>query len=419
MPRLRSDRRLGGKLGVFSGLVLLLLVLSSANVSSAASTVSASGAHHPITLKSPEPQEGGWFGLNVGISGGLSIVGAPFETVEGNSLAGDVYVYNSTTGAYLRTLTSPYPQPSGDFGFCIFLSGELAIVGAPGESSNGYVGAGNAYIFDVETGSLVQSLTSPNAQDSGGFGGAVAISGNLAIVGAYNENVGGHDGAGRAYVFEASTGALVDTLSSPNSQALGSFGTSVAISGNLAVVGAVGETVQKDSAAGRAYVFRAKTGRLVQTLTSPNAQDNGWFGTSVDIMGNNSIVSAPLETADGYSQAGHAYLFNPYTGALIESLTSPNAQTGGLFGVYVATNGNVAVVGANGETADGLKEAGNAYLFNANTGALIKTLNSPKAQTDGLFGEAVAIDGGLTIIGAPTEKADGHPQAGHAYIFRD
>ena len=61
--------------------------------------------------------------------------------------------------------------------------------------------------------------------------------------------------------------------------------------------------------------------------------------------------------------------------------------------------------------------AGHAYIFNAKTGALISTLTSPNAQTYGFFGWSVAISGKTVVVGAPYETGSGIPEAGNAYIF--
>ena len=131
------------------------------------------------------------------------------------------------------------------------------------------------------------------------------MSGKIAIVGAEWETVDGYTGAGRAYVFDADTGKLLQTLTSPDLQSYSFFGTSVAISGNFAIVGGYDE----NGGTGGAYVYNANTGKLIQTLTSRHAQNYGLFGWSVGISGKLEIVGAPYETADGFYQAGHAYLF--------------------------------------------------------------------------------------------------------------
>jgi outer membrane protein assembly factor BamB len=74
-------------------------------------------------------------------------------------------------------------------------------------------------------------------------------------------------------------------------------------------------------------------------------------------------------------------------------------------------------VGAYGETAGGYSAAGHAYVFNAKTGALVQTLTSPNAQLDGYFGFSVAISGSLVMVGACTEAAGGYSMAGHAYAY--
>ena len=154
------------------------------------------------------------------------------------------------------------------------------------------------------------------------------------------------------------------------------------------------------------------------TLTSPNAQSNGQFGSSVAINEGDPIVvvGAPFETANALSHAGHAYVLDTTTG-LITTLTSPNAQAGGLFGISVSISGTTVVVGAPDETANALPRAGHAYVFDATDGSLVTTLTSPNPQIGGLFGFSVSITGTTVVVGAPQETGSGFANAGHAYIF--
>ena len=205
------------------------------------------------------------------------------------------------------------------------------------------------------------------------------------------------------------------TLSSPNAQYYGFFGHSIAVSGKLVVVGAPFETADGYTQAGHTYIFKAMTGKLVTNLTSPNAQEYGYFGYSVGMSGKLVSVGALFENASGYSEAGHAYVFNAMTGKLIATLTSPNAQSGGAFGVSVAMSGKLVSVGAEGETADGYSAAGHAYVFKA--GALIANLTSTNAEEGGYFGFSAAMSGKFVTVGAIGEYADGYQAAGNAYIF--
>src|SRR5438093_1102672 len=167
------------------------------------------------------------------------------------------------------------------------------------------------------------TLTSPNAQTGGEFGLSVAVSDGdpIVVVGASQESAGtpAQTHAGHAYVFDATDGALITTLTSPNAQTNGQFGRSVAVSGTTVVVGALGESAgtPAQTLAGHAYVFDASTGFLTPTtLTSPNAQTDGQFGRSVAVGGTTVVVGARREIVGLLTLAGHAYSFDASTGFL-------------------------------------------------------------------------------------------------------
>jgi len=310
------------------------------------------------TFTSPYPQTGGLFGASVAVSGTRLIVGAPTETVAGLPLAGHVYIF-SNTGSLVATLASPNPQTAGGFGWSVAVSGNSLVVGAIGEAAGGFAGAGHIYVFD-DAGSLMTTLTSPNPQTAGDFGFGAAVSGDIVIVGSPGEAAGGFARAGHAYVF-SNTGSLDANLASPNSQNGGFFGASVAVSGKSVVVGAFGEAVGGFARAGHAYTF-SNTGSLIATLTSPIPQTDGLFGNSVAVMGVSVLAGAPQETARGVDFGGQAYIFSN-RGPFVATLTSPNSRVGGFFGGSVAVSGNSVVVGASGEASGGFAGAGHAYLF--------------------------------------------------------
>src|SRR2546427_504153 len=138
------------------------------------------------------------------------------------------------------------------------------------------------------------------------------------------------------------------------------------------------------------------------TFNSPNAQPDGYFGFSVAVSGASVVVGAPYDNAGVESQAGHAYIFSS-TGSLIATLTSPNAQTGGRFGASVAMSGRRVIVGAPWEAPNGQFYVGHAYICTATECPPTGTLTSPNAQTQGWFGNSVAISGMTGEVGAPYE----------------
>ena len=235
-------------------------------------------------------------------------------------------------GALVHTLDNPnaYGTSVADqFGRQSAISGNYAIVGAYGEGDAGGITSGKAYIFNVTSGALVHTLDNPNAYGTSAddrFGGSVAISGNYAIVGAYFEDEAGRFDPGKAYIFNVSTGALVHTLDNPTAYSTSSydrFGYSVAISGDIAIVGAYFEDDAGGYSSGKAYIFNVTSGALVHTLDNPNAYgtiQTDYFGQAVAISGNSAIVGAYGEGDAGGVFSGKAYIFNVTTGALVHTI---------------------------------------------------------------------------------------------------
>jgi hypothetical protein len=401
-------------------------------------STSIAGGQLTNTLNNPNAYStsvSDFFGVAVDISGNYAIVGVQSEDDAGGAGSGKAYIYNVTTGALLFTLNNPnaYSTSASDaFGKTVAISGNYAIVGAYLEDDAGGADSGKAYVYNVTTGALLFTLNNPNAYSTATqdfFGWSVAISGNYAIVGAYNEDDSGGGLSGKAYIFNVTTGALLFTLNNPNAYSTSSidfFGWSVAISGNYAIVGAYNEDDASGGGSGKAYIYNVTTGALLYTLNNPNAYSTSAsdiFGDVVAIDGNYAIVGAVQEDDSGGTDSGKAYIFNVTTGALLFTLNNPNAystSTTDNFGVAVAISGNYAIVGASVEDDAGGTESGKAYIYNVATGSLLYTLNNPNAYSTSAndnFGRGVAISGNYAIVGAREEDDAGGADSGKAYIF--
>ena len=217
-------------------------------------------------LTASDAQANDGFGASVAISGDAAIVGARWEDAGGSS-AGAAYVFERNQGGpdnwgQVTKLIASDAAANDQLGWGSAVSGETAIVGAYLEDARGN-NAGAAYIFQRNQGGPnnwgeVRKLTASDAQDSDHFGLRVAMGGDTAIVGARNEDTGGGD-AGAVYVFERDEGGPdnwgeVQKLVASDAEAGVSFGVSVAISGNAAVVGAYFDNAAGIDA-GAAYVF--------------------------------------------------------------------------------------------------------------------------------------------------------------------
>ncbi|MFN7973900.1 MAG: integrin alpha [Acidobacteriota bacterium] len=369
-----------------------------------------------------------------------------------------VLVASSASPGSVLTLSSPNPIAGGRFGEDVAGIGDVngngapdVVVGAASESSTVAV-SGRAYVFDGATGALLRSLVSPHAKGGGSFGFAVTSVPDTngdgvddVLVGAYHEDVGAVLTAGRAYVFDGATGAPILELVSPNSQTNGYFGHALAGladengdgRGDL-LIGAINED-DGNGGKGRAYIFDGATGALISTLTSDTPTANGFFSRSVGMVPDANgdghadvVIGGPVEASGGSpSGAGRAHLYDGATGALLRTFSSPNEESGGVFGEGVAgvpdVNGDCRgdlLIAASNETVSGIV-GGRCYVFDGATGALLHTLISPNNQAGGQFGYFVAgardLDGdslGDLIIGAKWEEAGGGPtDGGRAYVF--
>ena len=391
------------------------------------------------------------FGYSVAVDGNYAIVSAYQEDDAGGTNSGKAYIFD-VDGTLVHTLDNPndFSSSANDqFGDSVGISGNYAIVSASYEDDVSGSTSGKAYIFDVTTGALVHTLDNPNAYGTSGsdyFGRSVSISGNYAIVGAYAEDDADGINSGKAYIFDVATGALVHTLDNPNAYGTSGsdfFGGAVAISGDYAIVGAEyendaifyegddeeeGETVVFASS-GKAYIFNVTTGALVHTLDNPNAHSSSeedYFGGRVAISGDHAIVGAYGESDNGGDFSGKAYIFNVTTGALVHTLDNPNPDGSSLGDEFatVAISGDYAIVTAVAEDEAPRSptnyNSGKVYIYNVTSGALVKTLDNPNAYDTAVndrFGRSVAISDGRVIVGVWEEDDAGGTSSGKAYIF--
>jgi hypothetical protein len=243
-------------------------------------------------------------------------------------------------------------------------------------------------------------LQPPSPRREAYFGSAVSISGDTLIAGAPGEpetSAGEFDhNAGAAYVFVRNGTSWSQQARLRLNNGLGGsfFGQDVALSGNTAVIGALGTGIDLESpdppdVEGAAFVFvRNGTQWSTQaTLRAGNAMPYARFGTSVGISGDAIIVGATHEDSGvggananpldiSLPDAGAAYLFTRSAGAWNQSayLKASNPGEEDWFGGAVAIASNTIVVGAHFEDSaalgvngnqsdDSLYNVGAAYVF--------------------------------------------------------
>ena len=321
-------------------------------------------------LTDPELDVGDSFGVSVAVDGDRVVVGASLDEDADGEISGAVYVFEKVGLNWTRTarLEEQTLGSGAEYGFSVDLEGDRLVVGAHEAS-----GGGAAYVYELDLGIWDRTLTlqSGDGGVTDDFGYSVALSDDWVLAGSpYHDNLGGN--AGAAYVFD-SMGILAARLEpSGPSPAGAEFGYSVALDGDLAVVGAGSENTDAGSDAGAAYVFRAvgdvwSEEARVEAPATESGVTSDLLGRSVDVSGERVVVGA--QRADG--DAGRAYLYVPAAGSwrIASVFTASDVNSSDRFGWAVGIDGDSVVAGIDGADDAG-SNAGRVSHFDLDAGLL-------------------------------------------------
>ncbi len=341
------------------------------------------------------------FGKDVAISEDYIIVG---------SNAHGAFVYKRN-GDEWSVMGKPYwtrLNPVGGVGYSyhgssVSISGNYAIVGAFGDQEKGSQ-AGAAHIYKLEGDRWVhkQKLVAEDGATNDRFGYSVSISGDHAIIGAYQNG-----GIGSAYIFIKDNDETWDQLSKlvPNDGDAGDqFGIDVVISDDCAIIG----SPNNNDYLGAAYVFKLKNNSWEEgeKLTDVNGQRSDYWGRYVNIDGNQAIISSQrteamlCERTDGDWSVEHNI-----------SIASPYG-----YRTPVAVSGNYAVFGNSNDIDDTDIAGGAAYFYNLTTDTHTRVIPDYHGGWD-RFGQSVSISGNYAIVGAHNTNHNNRSD-GTAYIFK-
>ena len=399
-------------------------------------TRNASGAWKLIKSNSLVTNSEGEFGSSISIDGDYAIIGEPG--------AGYAYLVKKVDGVWefsttaaknpMKRIMSPTPQSMHHrFGESVSISGNFMVIGQPGNSS--------VHLYSIKSLGDVKSIM----YSVGGFGESVSISGSRFIVGAKTD---GDNNQGSVHIYKftlassnvpsglslmariagipwkkpTTTGAQGDVESNLY------FGTSVAIQGEYAFVGAPG--FNKNN--GRVYVYKL-------------GSDGGWTRANEaarkyydeKMVNNNTAGSRYI----GYGNAGNAddTIEHPQTSIFEKS--TPDIIADMYFGTTLDISGNKLVIGSEKENKvriytknestvyDGeetgswnTRKIGKSVIVDDNlvfqglSKVPIKLIEPPTKQAGSKFGASVSIDGDNVIIGEPNKKIGNATGAGASYI---
>jgi hypothetical protein len=268
----------------------------------------------------------------------------------------------------------------------------------------------------IEHGKVVGSDT----VSSDSFGVSVAIDGDYAIVGSRSSGNNGFF-SGAAYIFKLIGDEWIEEarIAASDGAANDRFGQAVAISGDCAIVGAYGNDAN-GSNSGAAYIFRRNADEWIQEtkITAGDSAGGDLFGLSVSINNNYAIVSSIGDSEDG-SYSGSAYIFRNENNEWIEEskIMASDGAAYNRFSQSVAINDDYAFVGAS--NGDGFSDnIGVVYIFTRDQDEWVeyKRLTASDAETNDRFGVSIDISNNSIIIGATGDDESGI-ESGAAYLF--
>ena len=298
------------------------------------------------------PDEGltDFFGNTLTLDGDTALVAAYHKSVNGAASAGVVYVFTGSGADWSEQAELPDPQPAqnDDFGQALALTGDSAVIGAPGEDR----GSGEVYVYGRSGTAWTQqaAITPPDGISNGQFGGDLALSGDTMLIGVAN--------LGYVYVWSQGTWTVQAQIKSPVPGA--DFAGSVALDGDTALI--AGQSAS--------YVF-GRSG----TTWSQDAEFDGYSG-SVALSGDQALIGTVLFSGAGADWSKEADFTDPGT----ESLDGYDG--------CAALSGNTAAIGAE----NACDSAGAAYIFSTATTPVFCSF-SPLAA--GIGGRVTLCGGGL------------------------
>ena len=363
------------------------------------------------------------FGYAVNLSQGIMVIGANWDDDNGTR-SGSVYIYeldprSPEQWVFKQKLLASDGDSENRFGSAVAIDESVAVIGAFGHFHSDESGSGSAYVFryDGSVWTEEQELLASDGAVPDNFGGSVSISGDVAVIGAsFDDDNGAQSGSAYVFRFDPDTSQWVEEqkLLASNGSGGDFFGSSVAVEGPLAVVGAKSHQ-NNNNTGGAAYVFGFDPDTSVwvqeQILRPSDGAGGTGFGSSVSISGDLIVVGARSEG----NGAAYVFRLEPKTSQWEMEQKLLASDPGGIdqFGKSVAIAGETAVVGAwQGNAFSG---AAYIYRFDSDASQWIEqalALPEPNAWTN-FFAWSVAIDHETAVIGAHGEDQ----QRGAAYVF--
>ena len=365
---------------------------------------------------------GDHFGSSVSLSGNIALVGVPGDDDNGSN-AGATYVFehDGIDWVLSQKIMASDGVAGDQFGFSVNLFGDRAFVGAVGVDDNGS-DSGAVYVleFDGVNWNQGQKLIANDWAFNYQFGNAISSFGDRVLVGAYGANDFGYL-SGAAYVFDYDGTIWTESQKLTGSLAdqYDRFGVSVSLAEDRMMVGAYGDD-SRGAGAGTVYVFDYDGVAWIQSqkLVADDASQSDAFGFSVSLYGDRALIGASGTDNNG-PQTGSVYAFdfNGSSWDQSQKISLGFSMLPRYFGTSVSLTGDYALVGAREDTGNNSRSgAAYVYEYDGNSWTLNQKIIANDGNINDGFGHSVSISGDYVLVGAYRDDDRGS-DSGSAYLF--
>jgi len=297
------------------------------------------------------------FGCSVAAYGDRVVVGMSNKDTCAGVYSGQVYVYDWDGVKYVETATIVASDGAeyDEFGMSVAIDGDRLVVGAHAADIMEFTAAGIVYVYDWNGAEYVEvfKVAANDFSSFAFFGASVALQGNKLIVGAdrKDSSVGNSSGKVYAYTWDGTEYIETATLIASDISTNAYFGTAVAINGNMLLVGSSGVKTNSGVIVGKVYFYHWSGEKYVEvgTLMNDDKTVTDYFGSALALENNRLIVgSCDKDRVSDNNGSGNITVYDLFDGEYIKQgvivLDYPNPY----FAVSLALNDNRLVAGNPG-----------------------------------------------------------------------
>lgn len=374
-------------------------------------------------VRSATPDNEESFGMSIAVSSSGLMIGAPdmgpnrgrayFIPIDeaigcptdldgsGTTDLADLNMVLANFGAVCGTTTeqamlvSPDPAENAYFGYRLDFNDEFIVVGSPQDSQEETYG-GVVHVFDAETRALLHELRIDPDLDDRSFGLTLAVDGDIAYI-ASNQ---------RVFEYDLITGEQLRVFVSEDHHQNDRFGHSLAVSGELLLVGAP-EDRDNGGDSGSAYLFDRVTGDQVLKILPDDGIVSAKFGYAVDLDGDLIAISAPYDhPEDSFYGPGAVYVFSTDTGEQINKIEPAHEVLDSQFGWSIDLEGTLLAIGSPEYYTSVGYYVGAAFVADALTGNILHEIQFDHPRSHDFLGWSIAIVGDRVAVGAPARDGN-------------